>query len=184
MIISYQGAECFKISQGDLSLVVNPTSKISADVTLFTSGHGEASEKAGFLIEGPGEYEIKDIFIKGFQIKDGETYKTTYLITFEGIKLCFLGAILPVKDIEDVDILLVPTSTDPAEAYKLAVALEPSVMIPFSSDDPSTGSGQGKGLAQFLKEGGQKVEAIDKYVVKKKDLEGKEGEIVLLREER
>lgn len=175
MIISYQGAECFKISQGDLSLVVNPQSKISADVTLFTAGHGETSDKSGFVIEGPGEYEIKDIFIKGFQIKDGETYKTTYLITFEGIKLCFLGAILPVKDIEDVDILLVPVSTDPAEAYKLAVALEPAVMIPFSSDD--------KGLSQFMKEGGQRVEAIDKYVVKKKDLEGKEGEIVLLKAE-
>lgn len=176
MIISYQGAECFKISQGDLSLVVNPQSKISADVTLFTTGHGETSDKSGFVIEGPGEYEIKDIFIKGFQIKDGETYKTTYLITFEGIKLCFLGAVLPVKDIEDVDILLVPTSVDPSEAYKLAVALEPAVMIPFSEDD--------KKLSQFLKEGGQKVDAIDKYVVKKKDLEGKEGEIVLLREER
>ena len=37
--------------------------------------------------------------------------------------------------------------------------------------------------AQFIKEGGTKVEPLDKFVVKKKDLEGKEGEIVVLKEE-
>jgi len=38
-------------------------------------------------------------------------------------------------------------------------------------------------LAQFTKEGGAKVEPLDKFVVKKKDLEGKEAEIVVLKEE-
>ena len=39
-------------------------------------------------------------------------------------------------------------------------------------------------LAQFLKEAGEKsADAIDKLVVKKKDLEGKEGEIIVLKEE-
>jgi hypothetical protein len=39
-------------------------------------------------------------------------------------------------------------------------------------------------LKQFLKEGGEeKLEAIDKLVIKKKDLEGKEGDIVVLKEE-
>ena len=135
----------------------------------------EAGAKAGFIIDGPGEYEIKDVFVKGFLIKEGEIYQTTYLITFEGIKLCFLGAVQAVKDIEDVDILFVPVGADAAAAYKFAVSLEPSVIIPMLSD--------AKSLAQFVKEGGEKVEAIDKFVVKKKDLEGKEGEIVVLKEE-
>ena len=39
-------------------------------------------------------------------------------------------------------------------------------------------------LIQFLKEAGEKdVSPLDKFVVKKKDLEGKEGEIVVLKEE-
>ena len=39
-------------------------------------------------------------------------------------------------------------------------------------------------LEQFIKEGGEtKVESLDKFVVKKKDLEGKESEIVVLKEE-
>ena len=176
MIISYHGAECFKISQGDLTLVLNPQSKLSADVTLFTTDRGETSDppapdrtggragKSGFVIDGPGEYEVKEIFIKGFMDK-------TFLITFEGLKLCFLGAGEKQEEIEDVDILFVPV-----DSYKRAVALEPAVMIPMSYDKNS--------LAQFLKEGGEKGSApLDKLVVKKKDLEGKEGEIIVLKEE-
>ncbi|MBI2086735.1 MAG: hypothetical protein HYT69_00990 [Candidatus Zambryskibacteria bacterium] len=169
MIISYQGVESFKISQGELTLAVNPQSKMSADITLFTAkravlAFAEASAgKAGFIIDGPGEYEVKDIFIKGF-------LDHTFLITFEGIKLCFLGLEADKDEIEDVDILFVHPS-----AYKSAVALEPAVMIPMDYDKNS--------LAQFLKEGGERVEPIEKFVVKKKDLEGKEGEIIVLKEE-
>ena len=183
MIISYQGLDSFKISQGDLAVAVNPQAKTSADVTLFSSGRAETSEKSGFVIDGPGEYEIKEVFIKGFLTEGKDRLNTIYLITFEGMKLCYLGAIANPElssetneAIEDVDILFVPVNTlDPAAAYKLAVALEPKVIIPMNFDN--------KTLEQFLKEGGEKVEPIDKFVVKKKDLEGKEGEIVLLKEE-
>ncbi len=175
MIISYHGQNSFKISQGDSALMINPLSKTSADVTLFSSGTSETSDKSGFVISGPGEYEIKDIFIKGYLIKDEGVYKTTYLITFEGIKLCFAGAVQTVEDIEDVDILLIPVNGDAAAAHKFAVSLEPAVIIPMDYDK--------KSLEQFVKESGEKVEAIDKLVVKKKDLEGKESEIMVLNEE-
>ena len=175
MIVSHQGLESFKISQGDLTIAVNPQAKVSADITLFSSTPSETSEKSGFVITGPGEYEIKDVFIKGFLTKDSDTFKTTYLISYEGMKLCFLGAVQTVEDIEDVDILFVPVLSDAAAAYKLAVSLEPSVMIPMHYD--------GTTLAQFIKEGGEKVEPIDKFVVKKKDLEGKKGDIIILKQE-
>ena len=164
MIITYHGGESFKISQGDLTLAVNPQSKVSADITLFTRGRSDTSEKSGFVIDGPGEYEIKDIFIKGF-------LNRTFLVNFESIKLCFLGSGENQEEVEDVDILFVPT-----DAYKTAVALEPSVLIPMNYDKQT--------LTQFLKEAGETdVKPLDKFVVKKKDLEGKEGEIVVLKEE-
>jgi L-ascorbate metabolism protein UlaG (beta-lactamase superfamily) len=186
VIISYQGGECFKISQGDLSLVVNPQSKMSADITLFTTGSEETSEKSGFVIEGPGEYEIKEVFIKGFLSEAKSRLNTIYLISFEGMRLCFLGALSnpelkseTLESLEDIDILFVPVGgaevLDPAHAYKLAVSLEPAVIIPMHYTKQT--------LDQFLKEGGQKVESMDKFVVKKKDLEGKNGEIVVLKEE-
>ena len=166
MIVSYHGDASFKISQGDLTLAINPKSKTSADITLFSKKSdlpAEALAKAGFVIDGPGEYEIKEVFIKGFPDK-------TFLITFEGIKLCLLGSGTN-QELEDVDILFVP-----ADAYKSAVPLEPAVMIPMDYDKNS--------LTQFLKEAGETdVKPIDKFVVKKKDLEGKESEIVVLKEE-
>jgi len=170
VIITYQGNESFKVSQGELVLVINPKGKTSADVTLFSSPRNEAavSEKSGFVIDGPGEYEIKDIFIKGFP-------GNIFLITFEGIKLCFLSSTdnqqQTTNNLEDVDILFVPVN-----AYKTAVAIEPALMIPMNYDKNS--------LAQFLKEAGEtKVEPIDKLVVKKKDLEDKEGDVIILKEE-
>lgn len=198
MVISYHGVGCFKISQGDLVLVLNPQSKMSADITLFSNGRSETAEKSGFIIDGPGEYEIKNIFIKGFLSegpasakatadKPAKKINTIYLISFEGMNLCFLGALanptLPdetLEDIEDIDILFVPLgeggTLDPVSAYKLAVSLEPSVIIPMHY--------QKTALEQFIKEGGAaKVDSLDRFVVKKKDLEGKESEVVVLKEE-
>lgn len=204
MIISYHGAECFKISQGDVTLALNPISKDSkfkptrfgADITLITTnlpdfnGRDQTSrgDKSSFIIDSPGEYEIKGIFIKGFLSEGpGNKINTIYLLSFEGINLCFLGALAnptlldkTLEAIEDIDILFVPTggggTLDPVSAYKLAVSLEPSVIIPMHYTKTA--------LEQFIKEGGEtKVESLDKFVVKKKDLEGKESEIVVLKEE-
>lgn len=204
MIISYQGLTCFKISQGDLTLAINPVSKDSkngtpsrfgADITLITTKHPDMNgrdqtsrgDKESFVIDGPGEYEIKDVFIKGYLSQGPDLLNTIYMISFEGMKLCFLGALanseIPagtLENLEDIDILFVPIgggeTLETAKAYKLAVSLEPSVIIPMHYNKVL--------LDQFIKEGGEgKVEPIDKYVVKKKDLEGKESEIVVLKEE-
>lgn len=205
MIISYQGAECFKISQGDLTIAVNPISKDSklkptnfgADVTLITTnlpdmnGRDQTSrgDKQSFVIEGPGEYEVKDVFIKGF-LSEGPNGKTNtiYLISFEGMNLCFLGALAnpqlseeTLESIENVDILFAPAgdagTLEPVSSYKLGVSLEPAVIIPMYYTKQS--------LEQFVKEGGGDLKAgtLDKFVVKKKDLEGKKGEIIVLKEE-
>lgn len=179
MIVSYQGGESFKISQGDLNIVLNPKAKASADVTLFSTTPNETSEKSGFVITGPGEYEVKDISIKGFLSEGvGKKINTIYMVGFEGMSLCFLGALenitLPpetLEQLENIDILFTPVS-----AYKLAVSLEPRIVIPMNYSPEA--------LKKFLKEAGEdNVPPLDKLVIKKKDLEGKEGDIVVLREE-
>ncbi|MDO8590314.1 MAG: MBL fold metallo-hydrolase [bacterium] len=224
MVITYHGAECFKISQGDITLAFNPISKDSklkparfgADVTLITTNlpdfngrdqtsrparHASAGiagggDKESFVIDGPGEYEIKDVFVKGFLSegpatgsagKPAKKINTIYLVFFEGMNLCFLGALAnptlsdeTLEAIEDIDILFVPIGGQgmlgAASAYKLAVSLEPSIIIPMYYTKET--------LEQFIKEGGQaRMESLDKLVVKKKDLEGKEGEIVVIKEE-
>ena len=206
MIIAYQGLESFRISHGDLVLAFNPISKDSklkaksfgADVTLITTNHPDTNgaeqtsrgEKESFVINGPGEYEVKDVFIKGFLSEStygGKKLNTVYLTSFEGMNLCFLGALSNaelstevLEALENIDILFLPVGggevLSPADAYKLAVSLEPAIIIPMHYTDVS--------LKQFLKEGGEdKIEPLDKLVIKKKDLEDKNGDIVVLKQE-
>ncbi|MES2214247.1 MAG: MBL fold metallo-hydrolase [Patescibacteria group bacterium] len=191
MVITYQGLESFRITQGDLAIALNPaSSRAGADITLISS-NAFATDGKGFVITGPGEYEVKDIGVKGFLSESNyegiARYNTIYQINLEGMNLCFLGPLSnpelsdeAKESIEDVDVLFVPVGgegvLEAAAAYKLAVSLEPSVIIPMHYTD--------KSLAQFIKEGGEEKSApVDKLVLKKKDLEGKEGEIIVLKEE-
>ncbi len=108
---------------------------------------------------------------------------TIYSILLEGTNLVFLGALstadLPVaakQELDDIDILFLPIGgsgvLDYATAYKLAVQLEPKAIIPMHYT-PET-------LKSFLKEAGETVAPLEKFTVKKKDLEGKEEEIIVL----
>jgi hypothetical protein len=206
MIISYLGKQFFKIGQGSLTVAFNPISKDSkfsakvskfgSDIALSTINHPDYNgfdmvshgETVPFEINGPGDYEIKDIFIKGIMtntVIDNKKYiNTIYSLSIENISLCFLGAVSDEKfnssvreQINNPDILFVPIGNNdllgPIEAYKLAVTLEPKIIIPMDYDD--------KTLKIFLKEAGQeKVTVIDKLTIKAKELIGREGEIVIL----
>jgi L-ascorbate metabolism protein UlaG (beta-lactamase superfamily) len=204
MIISYGGAQSFKVQFGDTTLAFDPVSKKSefksnnfgADIALISLNHPDMNgvdqvnrgDKQAFIINGAGEYEIQGVFIKGLpsvsKYGGSQLINTIYTVNFENMNLCFLGALgqtdLPSEtkeSIDGVDILFVPIGGDgvlsPAEAYKFAVSLEPSIIIPMNFDD--------KSLKSFLKEGGDEgVKPVEKLTVKKKDLEGKEGEIIVL----
>ncbi len=208
MIITYHGVDFFKVTFGDTVIAVNPISKDSkikstrfgSDITLVSLNSPEHSgadvtsrgEKESFLINGPGEYEVSGVFIKGFLSKSkyggGEHLNTIYTVSLEGINLCFLGA-LSEKDlpsstkeaIDDIDILFVPIGggdvLDPAVAHKLAVQFEPKLIIPSHFG----GVGQANALKVFLKESGsESVKPVDKLTIKRKDLEGMEGEVAVL----
>ncbi|MDE2213371.1 MAG: MBL fold metallo-hydrolase [Patescibacteria group bacterium] len=203
MVITYHGGECFKISQGDLTLAFNPPSKDSAikvskfgaDIVLSSldnedfNGIETASigDKRPFPIMGPGEYEIKGISVRGFksdtQYGKKKGVNTIYSLSLDGINLCFLGALdgeVPQsakQDLDDVDVLFAPIGGEGvlnySSAYKLAVQLEPKLVIPMQYGE--------KELKSFLKEAGaEATDPVEKLTLKKKDLEGKEGDITVL----
>ncbi len=208
MIITYQGVEFFKVQFGDTILAFNPISKESkfkstrffADVALVSTNHPDFNGvenlsyngKDPFVISGPGEYETKGVFVKGFQSNSNydkkERINTVYTVILEGITLCFLGALSDEKlspefmeAIEDIDILFLPIGADgvldAAKANKMAVALEPKIIIPMHYGDV----GSDNALKKFLKESGEEnVKPVDKLTIKKKDLENKEGEVMIL----
>lgn len=212
MIITYHGADFFKLSFGDTTIAVNPISKDSklkgtrfgSDITLISLNSPEHNgadvtsrgDKESFVISGPGEYEVSGVFIKGFLSKsnygakenNGEKINTIYSVSLEGMNVCFLGALSDAnlsaeakEVIEEVDVLVVPIGgdgvLDPATAHKLAVQFEPKLIIPSHFGD----LGDSGALKKFLKEAGEEdVKPIDKLTLKKKDLEGKEGDVVVL----
>ena len=210
MIITNYGRQHFKLQVGDLTMAINPvskdgrgkTAKYGADICLITTNHpdynGEEQvahgDKVPFVIRGAGEYEISEIFIRGFQtetkLKDGKTEKvyqnTTYCFTFDGMRITFLGALSQMLDpshkevIDSTDILFVPVGGDGVtlnayDAQKLSTQLEPKIIIPMDYDE--------KTLPVFLKEAGtEKIDPVEKLTIKKKDIESKLGEVVLFHE--
>ncbi|HJN62970.1 MAG TPA: MBL fold metallo-hydrolase [Candidatus Paceibacterota bacterium] len=211
MVITYSGLEFFRIQSGNLTLIFNPVSKGSkqkispprfkTDIAIVSLNHpdfdgvGGLSKKDGsqtFIIDGPGEYEIQGIFIKGFLSSsnyDGkENINTIYKVTIEGINLCFLGALgdkniseSTLGEIDDSEILFVPIGNEgvlnASDAYKLSVKISPNVIIPMHFDSV----GEKNSLSKFLKEEGiTKLAPIDKLTVKKSILATKDGEIIVL----
>ena len=206
MIITYFGKQFFKIGQGEMVLAFNPVSKSSktgitakfgADIALVTTNHPDYNgveqlahgEREPFVISGPGDYEIKDIFVKGVlaetEIAGKKHINTIYTFAVDSINIAFLGALddkeLPKESREAIgspDILFIPVGgngmLDAKSAAKLASTLEPKLVIPMDYDDAS--------LKAFLKEmGEEKPEVAEKLTLKRKDLETKEGEVVVLK---
>ena len=195
-----------KISQGDTVVAANPFGKGSsfkpirfgARIGLVSINHPDYNgvdnlshgDKVPFIVSGPGEYEIGGITISGFASEKTygkeELLNTIYSIELEGIRICILGAVSSaelkseqIEGIGEVDIVFVPVGGDllsPADAEKIAVTLGAKMVIPLQA----TGSSE-KELKLFLKEAGaEDVKVVDKLTLKKKDLDGKEGEVVLL----
>jgi len=212
MVITYNGLEFFKIQSGNLTLVFNPVSKVSkqkvspprfkADIALISLNHPDFNgaydlsgkdDKATFIIDGAGEYEIQDVFIKGFESVSNyggkEMLNTIYKVTIEGVNLCFLGALGSkniddsiLGELDDTEILFVPIGGDgvlnSAEAYKLSVKISPNIIIPMHYGLV----GDTKALDKFLKEEGiNKATPIDKLVTKKSTLSVQSGEIIVLK---
>ncbi len=206
MVIQHFGKQFFKISQGDFTVAVNPVSKDSGDfnkakfgsnAVLITTNHPDYNgidnatfgENSPFVIDGPGEYEVGDMYVQGFESKaeiDKKEYiNSIYLITLEEIKIVFIGALtsrdsIPksfVEAVDEPDLFFVPiggkSTIDAETAHKLANSFNAKVVVPMDYDAAS--------LKSFLKESGAEgVKPVDKLTIKKKDFLGKAGEVVIL----
>lgn len=207
MIITYYGKQFFKIEQGKMVIAFNPVSKASktginakfgADIALVTTNHPDYNgleqlsfgERSPFVVSGPGDYEVKEIFIKGVLSNStisGKNYiNAIYSLSIDNINIVFLGALSNndlLKEareaIDSPDILFVPVGggdvLDAKVASKLASSLEPKMIIPMDYDNAS--------LKAFLKEAGEeKAEVVEKMTLKLKDLDNKAGEVVVFKQ--
>ncbi|MCK4918572.1 MAG: MBL fold metallo-hydrolase [Candidatus Pacebacteria bacterium] len=209
MIINYNGIGSFKLQSGDFTLAFNPISKKSkhketrfgANVTCVSIKHPDfngveetdAKNKSNFVIDGPGEYEVAGVFIKGVATEvnydDKKLINTIYSVLMDNINIGFLGA-LGTNGVEGelretlntIDILFVPIGgegvLDAVSAYKLAVKLGAKIIIPMCYGLV----GEKDALNKFLKvSGSTELKELEKLTIKKSELEGKEGEVVVLK---
>lgn len=207
MIVTYYGKQFFKVQLGERTIAYNPIGKDSkekgsrfgADIVLSSLRHPDFNgadqcaygDRQPFVISGPGEYEVGGIFIKGFgtetKYSNEKKINTVFSVMFEGINLCFLGSLASpdslsreVKEgLGEIDVLFAPIGSgeelSASDAYKLTLALEAKVVIPMDYE-------QTKGsLEAFIKESGENAETMEKFTFKRKDLEGKEGGVVVLK---
>jgi L-ascorbate metabolism protein UlaG (beta-lactamase superfamily) len=206
MIITYFGKQFFKIQQGDTVVAINPISKDSknfnktkfgSNVVISTTNHpdfnGIESASFGdatpFVINGPGEYEVGDVFVRGFissaEIDKKKYINTIYLIKIEDINICFLGP-LDSKDslskdlgeeIDEPDIIFVPingeSTIDAVTAVKIANSFNAKMVIPMDYDAGN--------IKTFIKEtSSEDVKPAEKLTLKKKDFTGGKITVALL----
>ena len=180
-----------------------PAVRFGADIALVSRNHPDMNgveevtygDKAPFAITGPGEYERRGVVIQGFLskstygLKKGQedAVNTVYSVILEDMTLVHLGALAEEElskeareGIGEIDVLFVPIGGDgvltPAKAHELAVALEPKIIIPMHW----SGMGAPKSLETFLKDAGNGSEKLDKLTLKKKDVSGHNGSILVL----
>lgn len=207
MTIIWYGQACFKIEAQGKTLAVDPFSKelglspprFKADILFVTHEHFDHNNREPFseaiAIEGPGEYDLKGIAVRGIQsFHDAQGgmergANTIYRIEAEDITLAHMGDFgqpqLTNEQREalgSIDILMIPVGSvytiDAETAARITTALEPRIVIPMHYALPKL-SVKLEPVESFLKEIGQKPESVPKLTVKKKDL-GEDGTKVVV----
>ena len=224
MIITWYGQSCFRINtQKNRSSSVNilidslikesglRSPKLEADILLFTNPDNEKMAKGDcFLITGPGEYDVKEVYVEGISTQAKKN--TIFTIEAEGMKICHLGKLdqkeLSSEQLEKigvVDILMLPIggleTLNAEEAMKVMAQIEPKITIPMYYKvpklkiNPVRDSG-GKKKAQTKKiSNGVKLDTLDKFLkalaikslqplpklsIKKKELSSEEAKVIVL----
>lgn len=196
--IRWFGHNCFRIKGKDAVVLTDPVGKSTgfalakqtADLVTVSSPQPEHSNLAAVkpeykTIEGPGEYEIHDVFVTGVRTHlDNENGKklghnTAYLIELDGMVIGHLGDLghalseEQAEAMSDVDILLVPAggkNLDPARAAEITSQLTPKVVIPMQYATKS-GDKDLAGLEAFARNLGVDLPpAEEKLAVKSSDL--------------
>jgi len=172
MNIIWHGQTCFELlitpaKNSQVKIVIDPfpeeiglrLPKVEANILLTTHNrlvHNNIIKAVSgnpFLISGPGEYEVKGVYIQGIPTRHNEKNSkeegenTIYTIEAEDLKLCHLGNFNQkelteeqLEKIGDIDILMIPiggvSTLSTNEALKIMSQIEPNITIPMCYQIP------------------------------------------------
>lgn len=206
MEITYYGGNCVKVAVKGLTLLVDPVTgeygpdpKIKSDVVLFSQKlQKEPVSTAGFVIDTPGEFEVKGVTIDGIavrlhteeskDIEDG----VAYLVSFKDQRVFICGNLHPalseeqVERVDGIDVLVVPVggkglTLDREAASDLVRRFDPRFVIPVHYEDGAVDYPVPQdSVDQFLQEvGASDADREDSFKVSAKDTSEETTFIVL-----
>ncbi len=193
MVITWFGLSCFKVTSGVLTLVTDPFSRsvglapprLRADIVVTSNLQNDAYNNheglggdSKFVIDGPGEFDVKGLFVHGIPAEAA----AIYAIRMEDIRLGFLGSLKQkeltdsqLEDLGEIDILFVPVGggvvCDAESAVKIVNQIEPHLVVPMHYAQKGLRFSLDK-VEQFLKEiGSTKIAPQEKLTVKKQNFQ-------------
>jgi L-ascorbate metabolism protein UlaG (beta-lactamase superfamily) len=177
--------------------------KLEANILLVSHDHYDHSNikavsGSPFLIEGPGEYEVKGVYIKGIPaFHDNSSGKergriTIFTIETEELKICHLSDFgqaelteQQLEEIGEVNVLMSPVggvyTVGPKEASRIINQIEPQIIIPMHYRIPKLKE-KLEELDKFLKVMGIKnQEYLNKLSIKKRDISEEKSKVIALK---
>lgn len=216
MHILWFGLSGFKIISKDVTIFTDPFGKTSGltpprgvgQIVVSSAPDNElANNYSGitdspFIVQNPGEYDIKGVFIRGIPLASGKKpesgpaidRRAIFTLILEGMAVGFLGMLgekgldqSQIEELNNIDILLVPVGgnmvCDAEAAMSIVNELEPKVVIPMFYKTPGV-SLKLDSLDRFAKEMGGKGEEMEKLLIKKGDLDQEKTKFVILTPQR
>jgi L-ascorbate metabolism protein UlaG (beta-lactamase superfamily) len=213
MMISYLGHSCFKfqdkLGPEGVTLVTDPFGKelglkvpnFEADIVTVSHQHfdhnnAEALRGEPFIIDTPGEYDVKGVMAQGIETfhdnKNGAERggNIVYRIEMDDLTLVHLGDLGHIltdeqlEQLDKVDILFIPVGGKFTLDAKLAVEvigqLEPRLVIPMHYKLPGSKEIELDAVEKFIKELGVEPRREEKLKISKKDLPQEGMELVIL----
>ncbi|MFH1598148.1 MAG: MBL fold metallo-hydrolase [Patescibacteria group bacterium] len=211
MNISWLGHASFKMEGREATVVTDPFDKkrvgfrlpkVTADIVTISHDHldhNSVKDVSGnpFVITKPGEYEIKNVFIRGIVThhdqKEGQERGTNIIfsINMDGLKIAHLGDLghklsdEQLDHLGEIDILMIPVggvyTIDAKAAVEVISQIEPRIVLPMHYKVPGL-KVEVEGIKKFCSEMGLKENNYqDKLKITKKDLPQDETQVILLR---
>ncbi len=193
------GHNCFRIKSREATIITDPVerstgyamAKQNANI-VSVSNYDSPNANLGVvrpeyqIVDGPGEYEMDDVFITGVRTfldeerTERKQFNTAYLFELDGFVICHLGDLgqLPNSDqteqLAQADILLLPVGggngLTQEQATEVVSLLEPKVLIPMQYRT-EIGDKHLLPLEPFVKLiGAELPEPVEKYAPRQADL--------------
>lgn len=173
----------------------------NADIIFVSHHHPDHNNVAALkgnpvVIDTPGEYAIKGINVVGIDTFHDEENgakrgrNTVFILEAEDLRICHLGDLgcdltpAQIEEINGVDILFIPIggtyTINGKKAAEIARKIEPALIIPMHYKLTGIAIDTSDENEFCTEMGTCQKQPVNKLTIKKKDLEGKHEEVMLL----